>query len=204
LDQESIVRVAFDVEASTVNVASTSAPTHPVATSFPVPMQPSLFLDNVDGVTAQFLTQYFTFFDNKRSDLGVVYTPHATFSLSANTSIPPRARKAGFQHSARMPNQKALNWEFYHAQSRNLERISNSSRAPDKAVKLLHTGPQEISNALLQMPRTRHDMSNGQNFVVDAFPMVGMLNGGEYGDDALIINIHGEFAEGMDARWLTI
>lgn len=194
LDQEALPRLAFDVEASTVNSGSTSAPTAPASTTFPLPMQSNLFLDNVDATTAQFLTQYFTLFDTNRSALGIVYAPKATFSLSANTSIPPRARKAGFQ--VRMPNQKALNWEFYRTQSRNLERITGSSGV-DKAVDLLRSGPQEIIEVLSKFPATKHDMSKGENFVVEAFPMGGMLNGAaEYGSDALIINIHGEFVEG--------
>ena len=202
LDQEALPRLAFDVEASTVNAAqaqgSTSMHVLPEPVSFPVPMQPNLFIGGVEAISAQFLTQYFTLFDTNRSALEAVYAPHATFSLSANTSIPPRARKRGFMHSTELPNQKSLNWEFYHGASRNLERISagSSSVNADKAVELLHTGPHAILAALMSCPTTKHDMSKPEKFVVDAFPVVGILHGEGYGTDALFIQVHGEFAEG--------
>jgi nuclear RNA export factor len=203
LDQEALPRLAFDVEASTVNAAqvqaSTTMPVLPELPSFPAPMQPNLFVGGVETISAQFLTQYFTLFDTNRSALDAVYAPHATFSLSANTSIPPRARKRGFLHSAEMPNQRSLNWEFYRGASRNLERINagSSSTNPDKAVELLHTGPHAILAALVCCPATKHDMSKPEKFVVDAFPMVGLLRGEGCGTDALFIQVHGEFAEGI-------
>lgn len=202
LDQEALPRLAFDVEASTVNAAQAQASRAgsalPDPTSFPVPMQASLYLGGVDPIVAEFLTRFFTFFDADRSALESAYAPHASFSMSANTSIPPRARKRGFLHHADMPNQKALNWEFYRGASRNLERINTaSSKAnPDKAMELLHTGPQAIMAAFRSCPPTKHDMSRPEAFSVDAFPMIGILHGEGYGTDALFINVHGEFAEG--------
>lgn len=208
LDQEALPRLAFDVEASTVNAAqaqaSATAPVLPTPASFPVPVQPNLFIGGVEAISAQFLTQYFTLFDTNRYALEAAYAPHATFSLSANTSIPPRARKRGFQHSTELPNQKSLNWDFFRSASRNLERISaGTSRAtPDKAVELLHTGPHAIVAALMRCPATKHDMSKPEKFAVDAFPMVGILHGEGYGTDALFIQVHGEFAEGGVFIWV--
>ena len=53
-----------------------------------------------------------------------------------------------------MPNQKALNWELYRAQSRNLERITGSSGAA-KAVDLLRTGPQAIVEVFSKIPANK-------------------------------------------------
>lgn len=199
LDGEALPRLAFDVEASTVNEAAAhkSDSNLPSITSFPVSMQPSLYLGGVDPIVAQFLTQYFTMFDTNRPALSVVYAPHATFSISANTSIPPRARKRAFMHSAEMPHQKSLTWDYYRNRSRNLERLGSTGRVgADKAVDFMQTGPEAIMKALSQFPVTKHDMGKPDKFCVDAFPMVGVLGGGIYGTDALFINVHGEFAEG--------
>lgn len=192
LDQETLPRLAFDVSASTVNAAqSSTSASHASsstsgATSFPVPMQPSLFLGGVDPLVASFLTRFFTLFDTDRNALAPLYGPASTFSVSANTSIPPRARKRGFQHSAEMPHQKELKWDGFRPQSRNLERMGTA-----QAVQLLHTGPSEIGAAFAACPGTKHDIEHAPNLVVDAFPLVGVLHGG----DALFINLHGQFAE---------
>ncbi|KAF8311947.1 NTF2-like protein [Clavulina sp. PMI_390] len=192
LDQEALPRVTFDVEAATVNAAQrqTSPSSIPNITSFPAPMGPSLFAGGVEGVSATFLTRYFTQFDTDRAPLEAVYAPHATFSLSLNTSLAPRAKKRGLAYSADLPNQKSLKWDSMHHSSRNLARVSN-----DGAIDLLRTGPQQIMAALKAFPGTTHAMTKPEAFSVDAFPMVGVVNTPGYGTDALIINVHGEFAE---------
>lgn len=206
LDQEVLPRLAFDVEASTVNAAaaaSSSTAPSPFPNRFPVGMRTSTFEGGVGSITGQFLTQFFAAFDLPPSSRGPalapVYAPNATFSISANTSIPPRARKRGFLHSAEMPHQKELSWDYYRTESRNLERLGSGKAGPGKAVELLHSGTEEIVKALMRVPATRHDTSTPDRVIVDAFPMVGILHGQQNGGasaDALFVNVHGEFAEG--------
>jgi len=161
-------------------------------TSFPVQIEPGLIAPGMEGFVAEFLTKFFTVFDTSRASLVDVYGPSATFSFSANTSIPPRARIQGHHNSAAMPNQKKLEWTPYIAKgSRNLSRINTLSRAEQS----LHTGAAEIVAKLTSMPRTRHDIGAAEKFVVDAWPVQGVLPAPGDASTVLFITVHGQFEE---------
>ena len=91
-------------------------------------MEPS-FIAGVDGsLVVNFLMRFFPLFDNQRGALLDVYAPNATFSFSANTSIPPRARIEGIHVSKEFPNQRKLEWAPWlnggNGGSRNLGRMN--------------------------------------------------------------------------------
>lgn len=139
-----------------------------------------------------FRCRFFPTFDNQRSALLDVYHPSATFSFSANTSIPSRARLQGYHHSKEMPNQKKLEWQPWLNGgvygSRNLTRIAQSNM--DKVAKSLHIGNEQIIKAISELPSTRHDIAGSpEKFCVDAWPVV-------HGDTTnLFISLHGQFNE---------
>lgn len=135
--------------------------------------------------------RFFPLYDNQRSALIDAYHPQATFSFSANTSIPIRARIEGFHSSKEMPNQKKLEWAPWltggNGGSRNLSRMGGNA---DKMERSLHIGPEEAVKAMVALPSTRHDVAGSpEKFCVDAWPV-------SHGDGtALFMAIHGQFTE---------
>jgi nuclear RNA export factor len=128
--------------------------------------------------------RFFSAFDTQRAALADAYHPTATFSFSANTSIPIRARVLGFQ--TRMPNQQKLTWgPWLENGSRNLTRVGGGI---DRTVKSLHIGSEDIVKTQSLLPGTKHDVSGPPEiFCVDAFPV---MNG-----ESLLLTVHGQFSE---------
>ncbi|GJJ08185.1 hypothetical protein Clacol_002393 [Clathrus columnatus] len=187
LDSEVITKIAFDAPSS-----STAPSTLPNQgpTSFPVEISGSLIAQGLEGIVADFLTRFFLAYDSGRASLLEVYGPNATFSFSANTSIPPRARVQG--HHNTMPNQKKLEWTPYvTGGSRNLSRVHNVARAEQS----LHTGTDDIVKKLMALPGTKHDLSSQEKFVVDAWPVAGVLPMPGDASTVLFLSVHGEFEE---------
>ena len=122
---------------------------------------------------------FFPLFDQQRAVLVEAYAENATFSFSAVTNIPDRARVQGFHSSRDFPNQKKLEWATWLSRgSRNLARIGGTTGA-GKIIKSLHIGKDEILRAMAELPRTHHDVAgNPDKFCVDAWPVgQGVLHG---------------------------
>lgn len=131
------------------------------------------------------MLRFFTLFDTKRAELVDVYSPAATFSFSANTSIPPRARIQGFH--VKLPNQKNLDWSpwltGFGGGSRNLSRVGDV----EKMAKSLHVGRDNVLKSMASLPSTKHDISGApETFCLDAW-----LAGA-----SLFVTVHGQFTEG--------
>ncbi|KAF8754182.1 Paf1 [Rhizoctonia solani] len=163
LDQEPIVKIGFDV-----------------------PLPEIMERDRALKKTRM----YFELFDSNRTLLAPAYSPRATFSLSLNTSIPPRARIRGY-HS-HLPHQKELTWKAWmDVGSRNLMRVAKL----EKTTNFLRSTAEDVIKALTAIPGTRHDVTAAGKFVVDAFTCLGVLPGEGDAGIVLFINVHGEFAE---------
>ncbi|KAJ7284540.1 hypothetical protein C8J57DRAFT_1288772 [Mycena rebaudengoi] len=175
LDQEAIAQISFDVTAGDPATAVAVEVPAPSATTFPFEMGPS-FIDGVDpSLVSTFLSRFFPAFDAQRPSLADVYTPASTFSYSANTSIPQRARIEGVYTSRETPNQRKLEWTAWlGGGSRNLRPAA------------LHIGSQDIVQALVKLPLTQHDILGApEKFCVDAF-LAGV---------GLLVIVHGQFVE---------
>ena len=140
---------------------------------------------------------FFNMFDNHRGALLNAYDPLATFSFSANTAIPIRARIEGFHSSRDMPNQRKLEWGPWltggAGGSRNLNRIGGGL---DKAVQSLHIGGEATVKALANLPKTRHDIGGPpEKFSLDSFPVAHGQGMG------LLLTLHGQFTEGTLRIW---
>lgn len=190
LDGEAIAKIAFDTPHASSSVPSAS--NMPAATTFPFEMASS-FVTGVDGnLVSKFLMQFFPLFDGQRSALIDVYHPSSTFSFSANTSIPPRARVEGFHYSKEMPNQRKLEWSSWlmgsHGGSRNLSKMKGGM---ERMAKTLHIGSEEAVKAMTALPGTEHDVVGApEKFCIDAWPVStadGSMN--------LFLTIHGQFTE---------
>ena len=176
----------------------------PTTNSFARPMAPPFIMGVDGGLVSGFLTRwgrprirasvftaltihsrFFTLFDTQRSELSDVYHPAATFSFSANTSIPPRARIQGL-HST-LPNQKNLKWDVWlgggNGGSRNLSRVGNV----DKMAQSLHLGRENVVQSIAGLPKTKHDIAGAPS----AFCLDGWLAG-----STLFVTVHGQFTEG--------
>ncbi|KAF8529914.1 hypothetical protein JB92DRAFT_2860242 [Gautieria morchelliformis] len=189
LDSEVVFKIDFDLPGPSAVPAPSSGQG---PTSFPVQIAPGLIAPGMQAFVAEFLTKFFTIYDTSRMSLADVYGPVASFSFSANTSIPPRARIQGHHNSAAMPNQKKLEWTPYIAHgSRNLSRVNTLARAE----KSLHTGPDEIVGKLTSLPGTRHDINAQEKFVVDAWPVQGVLPLPGDASTVLFITVHGQLEE---------
>lgn len=188
LDQEAITQISFDVPQPSVSQADVIKPT---STTFPCEMGPS-FVTGVDGsIVSTFLIRFFNMFDNHRGALIDAYDPLATFSFSANTAIPIRARIEGFHSSRDMPNQRKLEWGPWltggAGGSRNLSRITGGL---EKAVESLHIGGEATVKALVNLPKTRHDIGGPpEKFCLDSFPVAHGQGMG------LLLTLHGQFTE---------
>ncbi|PVF97236.1 NTF2-like protein [Serendipita vermifera] len=181
LDNVPVPHISFGVAPSAPHV-----PLVPTAAStFPVPMGPNAIAPEIQAFTFTFLERFFAAFDTNRPSLHSVYTAISTFSFSYDSTIPPQSRQRGFLY--KMPNQRKLDWKAWHsAGSRNLMKTHNSLQdARDK----LYTGADDIMVGLSLLPSTKHVVTEGEKFIVDASQMD--LGAGPQ----LFINIHGEFVE---------
>lgn len=210
LDGEAIAKIAFDTPNATSSVPI--PPNLPTATAFPFEMASS-FVTGVDGtIVSKFLMQYvypvvcvlrlftsflvlarfFPMYDGQRAALVDIYHPSATFSFSANTSIPPRARVEGFHYSKDMPNQRRLEWSPWLGGglggSRNLSKMKGGM---ERMAKTLHIGSEEAVKAMTALPATEHDVVGApEKFCIDCWPVSsadGSMN--------LFLTIHGQFTE---------
>jgi len=208
LDSEVITKIAFeDPGPSTLQGATPRE----LPTSFPVDLTGGVIAPGIEGFVAEFLTRYvtmcisseidshsfrrfFTAYDTSRAGLADVYGPNASFSFSANTGIPPRARVQGHHNSPAMPNQRKLLWPPYLDNgSRNLSRVHTTQRAEQS----LHIGPTDIVQKMASLPGSRHDITAQEKFVVDAWPVHGVLPAPGDASTVLFITVHGQFEEGM-------
>jgi nuclear RNA export factor len=148
------------------------------------------FLLSISGNLTHNKKSFFPAFDSHRATLQDVYAPTATFSFSANTAIPVRARIQGIHSS--MPNQRKLEWKPWisggKGGSRNLSRMGGGV---EKMVNSLHVGNVAVTQATADLPRTKHDITGPpERFCVDAFPVPqgDIMN--------LFVCVHGQFMEG--------
>ncbi|PFH51065.1 hypothetical protein AMATHDRAFT_3332 [Amanita thiersii Skay4041] len=199
LDQEAIAQISFD------NPQSSSAPAvpKPSATTFPYEMEPS-FITGVDSsLLSNFLVRFFEKFDTQRASLFDVYDPSCTFSFSANTSIPVRARLQGFQHSKEMPNQRKLEWGPWinggDGGSRNLSRIAGGFQ---KTVESLHIGTEKTVKAMVNLPGTKHDLNGPpENYCIDSFPKAIATGGVRSFDRVFVLAIAPEGSRAKKNGW---
>ncbi|KAI9463337.1 NTF2-like protein [Lactarius psammicola] len=180
LDKEPVAKISFDAPQISHSAGSTG--------SLKVAKEPPLIAGVDGGIITSFFARFFPLFDTQRPTLLNVYNEFATFSFQANTSIPVRAKIQGFQHSKEMPNQRNLDWSpWLGAGSRNLSRVGG---AVDKMLKSIHVGREKVLNALVTLPKTKHDIAGAaEKFCIDAWPVT------QEDRTTLFLSIHGQYIE---------
>lgn len=162
---------------------------------FCVQTRPGFVDGDAKQVVPEFLSQFFSAYDQDRTRLGPVYSPNARFTYSINSSPPPRARAERLMHT--MPHQKDLTFDKYiELGSRNLMRTHNVK----PLLRSMHYGGEAIVAFLQRLPRTMHPLHDASKFVVDAWllPNVDVkaqTSATERPDALLFITVHGEFCE---------
>ncbi|KZS94226.1 NTF2-like protein [Sistotremastrum niveocremeum HHB9708] len=185
LDQEPVLKITFDVPSHASSSRDPKA-VHVGPATFAMDMRPNVI--DPEPIVTTFLLRFFAAFDADRSSLRPAYAPNATFSVSANTAIPIRARIEGLHTSPDYPNQTKLTWSGWLPNHRNLARYRDDSRS----FVSLHTSGDDIISNFQKLPSTKHDLSKPENICLDAWPVPNMLpdNGA-----VLFITLHGQFAE---------
>ncbi|KIY68730.1 NTF2-like protein [Cylindrobasidium torrendii FP15055 ss-10] len=185
LDGQQIARIAFDVPTDTAGAQPVPAPS---ATTFPFEMLGTVMHGGISTeLVGNFLMKYFELFDHNRPALIGAYNESCTFSVSANTNIPDRARIQGLQR--KFPNQSKLSWGDWldtpTGGSRNLTRTREWSKHDNR----IRVGNQQVIEGISELPRTLHDLASSGNFVLDAMVV-------PHGNSpAMLLNIHGQFVE---------
>lgn len=149
----------------------------------PMPVK-QLFFENdgIQGVVGPFLAQFLELYDNRRDDLLVLYDAQSTFSLSLCTASP----RVLF-------SQNTANWGPYITLSRNMMKITTT----DARIRRLSIGPQAIQRTFSKIPKSKHDLSQSQNYSIEAWQTQGVR---EPNDTGLVCVVHGEFMEGNTKR----
>lgn len=139
------------------------------------------------------LKRYFENFDSSRDTLRAVYSTNATFTVVTSSSVPPRARSAGYVH--KLPRQKDLSWRAYKDVSSH--NIMTLGVRP--ASKGFPRGPGAILATISKLPKTKHPLTDASKFVVDAWVIDNATVGSNLGtskpDALLFISVQGEYAE---------
>ncbi|KAK0523004.1 nuclear mRNA export, poly(A)+RNA binding protein, partial [Tilletia horrida] len=177
--------------------------------NFPVEMKEGFVDPAAQGIVPDFLSKYFSMFDNSRKDLVLAYAPSARISASTNFVVPPRAKVEGWQMSKEMPNQQKLPRDLLGKKMTDRNLYRRGSKIPS-----LYSGHKEILEILTKLPQTTHPLQDASRFVFDAWvlPNPGILDAmvgtsdpatsgrsvamqGEKPEAVLWIQVHGQFAE---------
>ncbi|RPB27215.1 NTF2-like protein [Terfezia boudieri ATCC MYA-4762] len=155
-------------------------------TQLPLGVKPGFNLDD-SGVGMQFLSSFFTMYDNNRDELlATFYDEASRFSVSANT-MAPRTHQVGVS----IPPKP---WEPYYQTSRNMMRTYAAS-----LITKLFIGTQKIRDAWQSLPRSKHDVSDSKLWVFDIWPVQGLPDVNNpsnlEGVGGLIATVHGEYEE---------
>jgi len=143
--------------------------------------------DGSSEIGVGFLGVFFQLFDSDRHALVQrYYTPTTLFSLSVDTGTPhqPTHHRRGAFSGANQPSSSA-NMGNYIPQSRNLQRTTHINA---RTVRL-HHGRDQIAQAFINFPRTRHPIDDPAAFVADGFQVQIGNSGG------IMVSVHGEFYE---------
>lgn len=156
---------------------------------FPVGILGSFGRDNpeVGPLIGDFLTRFFSLFDNDRAALLPAYSETATFSICVNTNTPPRARRQNLYDG-----KPKILWKPYVdnkavATSRNCSKIYSNDIRNEK----LSVGNKMIVEALKLLPHTTHNISDVDKFVFDCWTMPGVIPS----TPIIFCSVHGEFVE---------
>ena len=175
--------IRFDVDTS-------SNKSLDVKLDLPGKIRPEAWGPGSKDVGVGFLGVFFQLYDSDRQNLiQQYYTPTTLFSLSVDTLTPHQPthhRRGAFSGSIQPPSSSNLGG--YIPQSRNLSRTTGLTQRMTR----LHQGRDQILQAFLNIPRTRHPIDDPAAFVADGFLVQIGTTGG------IMVSVHGEFYEISD------
>ncbi|KAI8052834.1 hypothetical protein BDF22DRAFT_685449 [Syncephalis plumigaleata] len=154
-----------------------------VDATLPLSINPAFFDNDATRETATaFLARFLAAFDQNRALLYDVYDDNAVMSLAINmSSLPVGIRGSGSRN---------VNWNSYIKSSRNLVRLEKQHRRNEVFVR----GHTSIIECITRLPRTVHDQSDANKYVVDAIQHMGIYPA-QPSAIVMSILVHGEFTE---------
>jgi nuclear RNA export factor len=165
----------------------------PATSSVPLPakIQQGAWDEGSRDIGVGFLGVFFPLYDTDRQSLvQQYYTPTTLFSLSVDTTTPHlptmQQRRGAFSGANQPPQSASLGG--YIPQSRNLQRTTTINAR----VTRLHHGRDQISQAFMNLPRTKHPLEDPSAFIADGFQVQIGSSGG------IMVSVHGEFTEYSD------
>ncbi|KAG0068571.1 nuclear mRNA export, poly(A)+RNA binding protein [Linnemannia elongata] len=185
LDKVNVFRMSFGVNLDNIPLGKVA---------LPVPIRGNYFGEpDTHATVLEFLTSYFGLFDSdERVNLGYVYKPDAVFSCTV--ALPEESLNRLQQQlngGQRSQNDTALQrsvWSEYLARSRNFETVKEPS---SRETRLFMGNEAIVLQALLNFPKTVHDLSDDSKICVDAWQTRGLLPT----ETCIFASVHGEFEE---------
>lgn len=139
--------------------------------------------DDIQGLSTNFVTNFFKIWDTNRQELMGLYQNESQFSILVDSAHPYLINTQHSTHN-NFGSSGHTDFGYYIPHSRNLTKIS----AAKSRINKLAIGQEQIFKSFSQLPKTKHDLINKPNdFSMEAvrFPQ---LNG-------VLITIHGSFQE---------
>ncbi|KAF9191411.1 nuclear mRNA export, poly(A)+RNA binding protein [Haplosporangium sp. Z 767] len=149
------------------------------AVTLPLPVKGNFYdSPGTQAMVQEFLATYFDLFDTNRSVLEHMYDDIATFSYSTVSLISPLQKVQG---------KPGDSWSEYHKASRNMCRVKDLSALTER----IHVGNTAIvKQGLMNLPKTKHDLSDASKISVDAWQTGGLLP-----TVCIYIMVHGEYEQ---------
>lgn len=128
---------------------------------------------DIQGVSTNFITNFYKLWDGDRQQLMVLYQNESQFSFQVDSS-----------HPRAFDPKDTPDFGYYIPQSRNLTRVSSVKA---KMGRLAH-GQEQIFKLFTQLPKTQHDLlTKPDDFSMEAHPLPQL--------NAICITLHGSFQE---------
>ncbi|KAI9033591.1 hypothetical protein CLU79DRAFT_692572 [Phycomyces nitens] len=145
-----------------------------------VKILPSFFEnEHIKIATTTFIQQYLSLFDTNRPALSVFYDNSATFSVTTNLKIQKERKVRRKEKKQMMEDDSAsVTWGYMN---RNLV-LSKNTKTP--GAKLIQ-GKDDIVFTITRLPKTFHDLTSPDDFVMD----------GVQTPSGLMVSLHGEFKQ---------
>lgn len=143
--------------------------------SFPFEHPRAMFFQDaeVQGISTNFIANFYNLWDTNRADLMVLYQNESQFSLQVD-SVQPHTLDA----------KNTPDFGYYIPQSRNLTRVSSSKARLTRVAQ----GQEQIFKLFMQMPKTRHElMTKPENYSMESYRLAQL--------GAICITLHGNFEE---------
>lgn len=142
----------------------------------------AVFFENeeIKNIVTNFITNFYSLWDSKRSDLMVLYQNESQFSVQVDTSHPHSLENENTQFYTKRNSE----FDSYLSISRNLIKVSSFKMRANRVA----VGQDQIYKLFCNIPKTKHDFLKNQDFFTMESYRYPQING-------IMIVLHGFFEE---------